>query len=141
MGDHQHALGAGRVVGPAQRAAQVGLHAEHVEELSRDGRAAQVARRSVLEHAAAPSAVIADARDALEQPALSPDGVDLARSERPVGERPRGELLPGDDQPVLVPNRERAQQHALYEREHHAGSGHAERQREHRRGREGLRSA
>ncbi len=133
VGDHEHVLGADDVVRATERAAQNRLDTEDAEEVAGDGRAGDVARDSVLDRGERRRVVVvADAGDALEDPALFADHVDVVCPERKVREALRGKRLPRDEKPALLANRQRAQQHSFNEREHGRGAGNPHCQREDR---------
>jgi len=113
-GDDEDVLGARRVVARIQHPTEDGPDPDHTEEVARDARGADptVLRRQPE------CAVVADPGHALQRSGVVTDHVDVRSPEGPVVGAPRARLGPGEDQPVLLGDGERAQEHCLNEREH-----------------------
>ena len=103
--DGDHVLRADHVVSTIQRASQKRLDTEHSEEIPRDGGALHKRRRALLDDDPRLCPVVVDARSTLEEVALFADPVDLGDAKRIMGEARRAQLLPGDQQPILLMHR------------------------------------
>jgi hypothetical protein len=130
VADHENFFRAVDVVRARESSSEERPHVQNVEKVAGHQRALHVAGRTVLGYTLPTGAVRVDARDALEQQTAFAHRIDLEVSEWIVGEPRRPQLFPGHEQSILVPDRQRTEQHAANEREHHRGAGEANRQRE-----------
>ena len=128
IGEHDQPLGATAIVLDGQRSADLGPHAGHVEEPTHhsDGLRGDpdVANAPVLLE----RAVVADTRDLLERAARASDLLDVCGSIRYVRGEARARHAPRHHKAVLVRNRQRSEQDAANQREHHRGACHAQRE-------------
>ena len=128
MGEHDQPLGATTIVLGGQRSADLGPHAGHLEEPAHHGDGLRghpdVAEAPVLLE----RAVVADTGDLLERAARARDLFDICGSIRYVRGEARARHAPRHNKAVLVRNRQRSDQDAANQREHHRGACHAQRE-------------
>ena len=114
------------------------MDAEYVEVCAGDQRAMNVAGATVLDRNPCDSAIRRDARATLEQLTGFDDSFDVGTAKRVMARSGTSELLPGQDQSVLIAHRQRAQEHPVDHGKHHGRASDAQRERQRRSGCEGF---